>query len=822
MELELNIPDDELEIAVAKGHLRAFGQYATPAWDWEPAHWKLIAQKLMAVERGEIKRLMIFSPPRHGKLASHDTLVPTPDGWKRHGDLRVGDRVYHPSGKTIRVVALSDEDYATTRVTMSDGATIDVHPNHEWTLYDRKSCKWRTVETGYLLTQKIREGTKGRSRFQLPFSETLVGDYADLPLDPYTLGVWLGNGSTTKNAVTHNVEDELTIPYEISSRQVHQDTGVITTYYKGLWTDLKKTGVAGNKHIPDMYLWAHEEARWDLLCGLMDTDGSVDKNGRVRFVNTNKNMIDGIMTLIRSFGYRANLFTQEVSHRDRKIQQRKVCYTVSYSPHDGKLPFRLKRKQERVVGNSVRRRIGIVSVNPIDPKLGRCIQVDSPDGLYLVGEHMTPTHNSELGTIHFPAWYLMRNPHRRVIIASYAANLAYTFSRRIRALVREFGKQLFDVELDPQSSKVDEWDLHGHHGKFIAAGVGGPITGQGAGLFIIDDPFKNAEEANSPVVRQKVWDWYTSTAYTRLEPDGAVVITLTRWHDDDLAGRLLKEMQNGGEQWEILQLPAIYDEDAQKLGIDPLGRSVGESLWPSRFDVQALRRIQTAVGSYVWSALYQQRPQDLAGGGFKAHWFKWYTRNEISFDGENWFFRGETMKLFQGVDPAISEKTESDDFVIFTAGITETHKIIVLDVFYDHLDFPEQVKTIIRKYQEWLPERVGIEINAYQRALKQQVVRDALIPVKQLDHRGDKFTRIMSMTPFFENGQIYLRMALDDEAGFVDQARLPQIKIHAKMKRLYEQAVTYSAKATHDDLLDAFQNIFDTAKPKMSQNEYYV
>lgn len=428
-----------------------------------------------------------------------------------------------------------------------------------------------------------------------------------------------------------------------------------------------------------------------------------------------------------------------------------------------------------------------------------------------------PRHGkSELGTIHFPAWYMMRNPDRRVILTSYAANLADTFSRRIRAIFRDHAYNLFGVSIASDSAKVDEWDIEGHHGKLIAAGVGGPITGQGASLLIIDDPLKNAEEANSPTMRQKIWDWFVSTAYTRLEPDGAIVLTLTRWHEDDLAGRLMKQMgEEDGEHWEILNLPALAEAK------DPLGREVGEALWPSRFNVQTLLRIKRAVGSYVWSALYQQRPQDLHGGGFKAFWFKWYTKNEISHKDGQWYFREERMTLFQGVDPAISEKTEADDFVIFTAGITETYKIIVFECHDAHLDFPEQVHTLIRKYQEWLPERVGVEVNAYQKALKQQVVREALVPVKQLDHRGDKFTRIMSMSPFYENGQVYMRMALDDEAGYVDQSRLPDIKMHIKMKKFYEQACTYSAKAAHDDCLDAFQNIFEIAKPKMCQNEFY-
>jgi predicted phage terminase large subunit-like protein len=432
---------------------------------------------------------------------------------------------------------------------------------------------------------------------------------------------------------------------------------------------------------------------------------------------------------------------------------------------------------------------------------------------------MPPRHSkSETGTIHFPAWYLMRNPDKRVIITSYSADLAKTFSLRIRALVKEFGPKLFNVYLSDELAKAEQWAIKDHHGMLIAAGVGGPITGQGASLFIIDDPIKNAEEANSPTIRQKIWDWWTTTAYTRLEPDGAVVLTLTRWHEDDLAGRLIKQMgEEGQEQWHILRLPALAEDEN-----DPMGRKIGEALWPSRYSRERLLEIQKSVGSYVWSALYQQRPQDLGGGAFKAHWFKWYTKNEISFHDNSWWYRDERMILFQGVDPAISEKEEADDFVIFTAGITETYKIIVLEVYDDHLDFPDQVKAIIKKYQEWLPERIGLETNAYQRALKQQTIKDALIPIKGLDHKGDKYTRILSMTPFFENGQVYLRQALENEPYYIDQDRLPNIRIHVKFRKFYEQAVTYSASAAHDDLLDACQNIFDVAKPKMAQNEYYV
>ncbi len=430
-----------------------------------------------------------------------------------------------------------------------------------------------------------------------------------------------------------------------------------------------------------------------------------------------------------------------------------------------------------------------------------------------------PRHGkSEISTIHLPAWYLLRNPEKRVMVLSHSASLAQTFSRRTRAIIREHGPALFGVELSDESASVDQWSLKDRHGMYIGAGVGTGITGQGSSLTIIDDPVKSAEEANSPTYRQRVWEWWTSTVYTRSEPQGAVIITLTRWHPDDLAGRILSEMEAGGERWDVVNLPAIAESED-----DQLGREIGKPLWPARYGIPELDRIRQAVGSYVWNALFQQRPQDVEGGAFKATWFKWYTKNQVSFrEGESrWYFLDEPMPLWQGVDPAISEKESADDFADVTIGVTPTHKIVFLDPWHGHIPFTEQAPMVTRKYQEWKPERVGIETNAYQMALKQAVVRDALVPVKGLNHSGDKFTRLMGMTPYAENGQMYLRMATDDEPGFYDQTRLPGVKIHESMRKLYEQMVTYGPKAAHDDLLDATENAVSLARPKMAENEFY-
>jgi len=233
--------------------------------------------------------------------------------------------------------------------------------------------------------------------------------------------------------------------------------------------------------------------------------------------------------------------------------------------------------------------------------------------------NLPPRHGkSELISRYFPAWYLGTFPDRRVILCSYEADFAAQWGRRARDVLEEFGLLFRDrVRVDQTSSAADRWDLKGHQGGMITAGVRGPITGKGADVLIIDDPVKNAEEAASPTYREAAWEWYKSTAYTRLEPGGAIILIQTRWHEEDLSGKLLEEMhQEGGEQWEIINLPALAEAG------DPLGRQPGEALWPVRFPQEVLERKKIAVGSYFWAALYQGKPAPPGGNLFKREWFR--------------------------------------------------------------------------------------------------------------------------------------------------------------------------------------------------------
>ena len=316
---------------------------------------------------------------------------------------------------------------------------------------------------------------------------------------------------------------------------------------------------------------------------------------------------------------------------------------------------------------------------------------------------MPPRHGkSTLASVAFPAWHLGRHPNHEFISCSYSGSLAMSFSRKVRQLLREpVYKNVFEKSrLDKDSQSIESWQTT-QGGGYVAAGVGGGITGKGANVLVIDDPVKNREDAESDNNRAATWDWYTSTAYTRLSPGGGILVILTRWHDDDLAGRLLKQAEDGADQWEVIRYPAIAE-------IDENFRKQGESLHPERYNVDALEQIRKAIGPRDWSALYQQNPVSDEGDYFSRDMIRYYEYDEIDTAELNYYCAW---------DLAIGQRDRNDYSVGIVVGIDEYDHLYVVDVVRGKYDGFELVEQILDLYETWRPGIVGIERGHIEMAL---------------------------------------------------------------------------------------------------------
>lgn len=270
---------------------------------------------------------------------------------------------------------------------------------------------------------------------------------------------------------------------------------------------------------------------------------------------------------------------------------------------------------------------------------------------------MPPRHGkSELASRRFPAYYLGRNKNKQIIAASYNSDLSSDFGREVRNIVDSPEYQaLFDIKLSADSRAANRWHTDAG-GMYVSAGVGTAITGRGANILLIDDPFKDRQEADSEITRQRVWDWYTSTAYTRLMPGGAVIVINTRWHDDDLTGRLLAEQENGGDKWEVLSLPAIQDD--------------GTALWPDWYPIERLNEIKGVLPARDWNSLYQQNPIPDEGDFFKADWFSEYENLPAN------------LNKYGASDYAVTDG--GGDFTEHgIVGIDQNHNIYIIDWWFD-------------------------------------------------------------------------------------------------------------------------------------------
>lgn len=378
-------------------------------------------------------------------------------------------------------------------------------------------------------------------------------------------------------------------------------------------------------------------------------------------------------------------------------------------------------------------------------------------------------------------WYLDWWPWKNVGVITYGATFAATWGLKARSSATTYADKL-RFQVSKVSGAADRW-MTTAGGSMFTTGVGGDITGRGLDLFICDDPVKNWEEANSEVMREKHWEWWQRTMMTRLEPGASVVFQMARWHEDDLAGRVLAASEAGeADKYEVIRLPALAES-----ADDPMGRQVGQVLWPERWSASRLEARRKAVGEYAWLSLYQQRPTAEGGGKFKRAWFRYFSREGDGYvlhepNGVERRMPGSLVWTFLTADLALSEKEEASRTAVGWWGVTRTYDLLLLDAWADHVEAPDAQNVLEQMYHNRGPQFIGIENKHYGTAVIQAFLRKG-IPVKCLEADADKVTRAMTASTLTESGKVYFLRG-------------------AKWLAEYEHELCAFPKGTFDDQVD--------------------
>lgn len=371
---------------------------------------------------------------------------------------------------------------------------------------------------------------------------------------------------------------------------------------------------------------------------------------------------------------------------------------------------------------------------------------------------MPPRHGkSRLISHEFAAWWMGHNPNKSVIFTTYNQELANEFGRKVRNRMYEplFQKAFPECRIVDDSSSAKRF--HTTTGcTYYAVGAGGPLTGRGGDLIIIDDPLKNREEASSALIRQKIKDWYTSTLRTRLMTGGSILIVQTRWHMDDISGWLLSQENN---EWDVLSLPALNED--------------GSTLWPEKFNSEFILSAKKDIGSRDFQALYQQNPINDETNLIKRKWFKLYDERPF-----------HTKFIAQFWDTA-QQVGISNDYSVCTTWYETDNGFFLVDVWRNKLEFPQLIQSVESLYNKFKPNIVMIEDKSSGSSLIQQLRQKTRIPVIAFNPKmRDKIVRASAITPIIESGSVYVpRIASWLEDYFLELEGFPNL--------------------AHDDLVDS-------------------
>ena len=633
-------------------------------------HIDCISDHLTAVSNHQIKGPLIFTmPPRHMKDCADSTPISTPSGYRLHGDIRAGDYVFGPDGLPTLVRGRSSAKIADIEVEFSNGEVIKVNGDHLWTVWDRSNgACWRTMTTTEIMTSKPG---KGRNRFFIPDFECLQFNKSkeELPLHPYFIGCWLGDGCSTANNIAHDLSDCEHIAklerlgYRVTAVWDNGGNGVRSSFGdQYICAKLRILGIFGNKSIPDVYATASIEDRMELLAGLIDTDGHVEKTtSRVRISTCDKEFASQIERLALSLGFCAYTLVAKTPGYGSYNSGHEFVYQVGFQP-DRAIPTALPRKAIRRTEFAKRRR-AIVDIRKAKiAEIGHCLNVEREDGLYLVGRTNIVTHNSVGINVFYPAWTwaqpidererakgisiqpgTWKGAGVRFVYISYDQGLSNAHSTKCQALIQSpWYQQRWGDRFKLKQSRIEMFD-NNLGGKREAFSFSGKLTGFGAHIIAIDDAH-NVLSDSYEADRVKVLNAWDIALQSRLDDkiNGIFIVAMQRSHENDLVGHILAK-EFGGLH---VCLPAEHERKHPFVFINPpqkiirqtdsshgkdsgprIGqpwedlRSEKEMLWAERFPRHVMEPDMKKMPTHAAAGQYQQRPTAREGGLFKRTWF---------------------------------------------------------------------------------------------------------------------------------------------------------------------------------------------------------
>jgi len=612
--------------AAAPDHFDSYIQYIE--WEREPEKkfyaprrkvLKTVVDALQDLADDKLDLLAISLPPGAGKRLSDDTPIMTKNGWKNHGDLVVGDYVVGLDGAFKRVEHVFPKGLVNYEVEFTNGEIIKCHGKHEWVVWNRHRQKMETLETEDMLRQGIDSGEPNkrshRYYFMLPACEPMVGQIRELPVDPYVFGAWLGDGTTGAPCLTI-CNNDVRIAYEVARRgygvrHVFEQVGCKRYVFNNLREDLQKVGLckghkAREKYIPEEYITASIPQRLDLIAGMIDTDGTLDRARRYTFSTTNTEIYNGFCELISSMGWRFTTCIDEPRVSSSGIAGRKDVYKVMFCP-TLKIPCRVPRKKMNV--RALERRIAIKAIRPIAPVQGNCIQVEG--GIYRAGKTMLPTHNSTLA-IFYLTWLAGRIPDKPMLTGSHSnAFVRGVYDECLRILDKNGEYLWHDVFPYVSVSNTNAKDCRIDLGErkrfetleFTSIGTGNAGLYRAATLLYCDDLVSGIEVALSKERLDKLWETYTTDLRQRKIGDKCKELHIaTRWSVHDVIGRLEREYSNNPRA-KFIVIPAVDENDESNFDY---AYGVG-------FTTKFFREQRDIMDPVSWKALYMNQPVEREG-----------------------------------------------------------------------------------------------------------------------------------------------------------------------------------------------------------------